>query len=110
VSAGTGGAQKGAGAWAERLGRGSRRRARVHTRWSTAGVGRAELTGKAHDAERDREKGRTGQWLSASQNRPARQRGKRVGIKTVGNGQKNTSTVFIFILTLRDENKNGIYQ
>jgi hypothetical protein len=41
-------------AWAERRGRGSRRRARVRARWSTAGAGRAELTGEAHGAERER--------------------------------------------------------
>jgi hypothetical protein len=33
-----------------------------------------------------------------------------LGIKTVGNGRKNTSTVFIFIFTLRDENENEIYR
>jgi hypothetical protein len=26
------------------------------------------------------------------------------------NGRENTSTVFIFIFTLRDENENGIYR
>jgi hypothetical protein len=41
-----------------RRGRGFRRRARVRARWSTAGAGRAELTGEAHDAER--EDGRVG--------------------------------------------------
>jgi hypothetical protein len=46
---------KRAGAWAERLGQGSRRRARVRTRWSTAGEGRAELTGEAHNADRENE-------------------------------------------------------
>jgi hypothetical protein len=49
-----GGAQKGAGAWAERRGRGSWQRARVRTRLSTAGTGRAELIGKAHGAEKER--------------------------------------------------------
>jgi hypothetical protein len=39
-------------------GRGFRRRARVRARWSTAGAGRAELIGEAHDAER--EDGRAG--------------------------------------------------
>jgi hypothetical protein len=58
-----------------RRGRGSRRRERVRARWSTAGVGTVELTGEAHSAER--EKGRAGQRLSAWQNGPARQRGKR---------------------------------
>ena len=33
-----------------------------------------------------------------------------LGMKTVGNGRKNTSTVFIFIFNLRDENENGIYR
>jgi hypothetical protein len=41
-------------AWAERRGRGSRRCARVRAHWSTAGAGRAELTGEAHGAERER--------------------------------------------------------
>jgi hypothetical protein len=31
-----------------------RRRARVRARWSTAGAGRAKLTGEAHDVERER--------------------------------------------------------
>jgi hypothetical protein len=75
VSAGMGGAQKGAGAWAERHGRGSRRRARVRARWSMAGAGRAELTGEAHGAER--EMGRAGQWLGDLRTRPKRQRGER---------------------------------
>jgi hypothetical protein len=48
------GAQKGAGALAERRGLGSWRRARVRTRWSKTGAGRAELTGKAHGAEKER--------------------------------------------------------
>jgi hypothetical protein len=46
------------GAWAERRGRGYRRHAQVRARWSTAGAGRAELTGKAYGAER--EKGHAG--------------------------------------------------
>jgi hypothetical protein len=33
-----------------------------------------------------------------------------VGMKTVENGRKNISTVFIFIFTLRDENENGVYR
>jgi hypothetical protein len=37
-----------------RRGREIRRRARVHTRWSTASVGRAELTGRVHGAEREK--------------------------------------------------------
>jgi hypothetical protein len=72
---GHGRGSKGAGAWAERCGRGSRRRARVRVRWSTAGAGRVELTRKAHGVER--EKGRAGQWLGVWQNGPARQRGKK---------------------------------
>jgi hypothetical protein len=58
-----------------RRGREFRRRARVRMRRSTVGAGRAELTGRVHGAER--EKGRTGQQLSAWQRGPARQRGKR---------------------------------
>jgi hypothetical protein len=76
VSAGTsGGLKKELGRVGGRRGRGSRRRERVRARWSTAGVGTVELTGEAHSAER--EKGRAGQRLSAWQNGPARQRGKR---------------------------------
>jgi hypothetical protein len=75
VGAGTGGGSKGARAWAERHCRGSRRRAQVRARWSTVGAGRAELTRKAHNTER--EKGRVGQRLDVWQNGPARQRGKR---------------------------------
>ena len=40
-------------------------------------AGRAELTGRVHGVEREREKGRTGQRLSAWQRGPVRQRGKR---------------------------------
>jgi hypothetical protein len=57
---GHGWGSKRAGAWAERRGQGSWRRARVRTRWSTAGEGRAELTGEAHGAERERERVRGG--------------------------------------------------
>jgi hypothetical protein len=63
VSAGAGGAQKGSwGTWAGVVAKNS---GDVRTRWSTMGAGRAELTGKAHSAERERERGRAGQWLSA---------------------------------------------
>jgi len=34
----------------------------------------------------------------------------KLGMKTVGNGRLITSTVFIFIFNLRDENENGIYR
>jgi hypothetical protein len=54
VSEGTGGAQKGAEAWAERRGRGSRRRERVRARWSMASAGRAALSGEAHSTQRER--------------------------------------------------------
>jgi hypothetical protein len=37
-----------------RRGREIRRRARVRTRWSTAGEGRANLTGRVHGAEREK--------------------------------------------------------
>jgi hypothetical protein len=59
---GHGWGSKGAGAWAERCGRGSRLRARVHARWSTAGAERAKLTGKAHGIERERR----GAWGNSS--------------------------------------------
>jgi hypothetical protein len=59
VCAGHGrGSKKGVGRVGGRRGRETRRHARVRTRRSTAGAGKAELTGHAHDAER--EKGYTG--------------------------------------------------
>jgi hypothetical protein len=42
------------GAWAGVVGREIRRRARVRTRRSTAGAGRAELTGRVHGAEKEK--------------------------------------------------------
>jgi hypothetical protein len=54
VSAGAGGAQKELERVGGRRGRGSRRRARA--RWSTAGVGKAELTAQAHNVEREDER------------------------------------------------------
>jgi hypothetical protein len=50
------GSKKGAGRVGGRRGREIRRRARVCTRWSTASAGRAELIGRVHGAEREREK------------------------------------------------------
>jgi hypothetical protein len=50
-----------------RRGRETRRRARVRTRWSTAGAWKAELTKQAHDTER--EKGTCGSNGSALANR-----------------------------------------
>jgi hypothetical protein len=76
VSAGTSGAQKGAGAWAQRRGRGSRRRARVRARWSTAGTGRAELTGEAHDAERERAREATARRLAERAREAEREEGR----------------------------------
>jgi hypothetical protein len=46
--------KRGAGRVGRRRGREIRRRARVRTRWSTTSVGRAELTGRVHDAEREK--------------------------------------------------------
>jgi hypothetical protein len=46
--------KKGAGRVGGRCGREIRRRARVHTRRSTASAGRADLTGRVHGAERDK--------------------------------------------------------
>jgi hypothetical protein len=48
------GSKKGAGRVGGCRGREIRRRARVHTRRSTAGTGRAELIGQAHSAEREK--------------------------------------------------------
>jgi hypothetical protein len=48
-----------------RRGREIQRRARVRTRQSTAGAGRAELTGQAHNAERGKgTRGATAQSLA----------------------------------------------
>jgi hypothetical protein len=58
-----------------RRGREIRRRAQVHTRWSTASAGRAELTGRVHGAEREeghaREKAVADRWGP-----PVRRRGR----------------------------------
>jgi hypothetical protein len=48
------GSKKGAGRVGGRRGREIRRRARVRTRWSTASAKKAELTGLAHDTEREK--------------------------------------------------------
>jgi hypothetical protein len=61
------GSKKGAGRVGGRRGRETRRRARVHTRWSTVRAGKAELTRQAHGAER--EKGTRGGNDSALANR-----------------------------------------
>jgi hypothetical protein len=42
------GSKKGVGRVGERCGREARRRARVRTRWSTAGARKADLTGRVH--------------------------------------------------------------
>jgi hypothetical protein len=62
------GSKRGAGRVGGRRGREIQRRALVRTHWSTTGVGRAELTGKAHDAERERE--RTGNGSAPSEPDP----------------------------------------
>jgi hypothetical protein len=41
-----------------RRGRETRRRARVRTRWSTAGARKADLTGRVHGAEREKRNAR----------------------------------------------------
>jgi hypothetical protein len=69
------GSKKGAGRVGERRGREIRLRARVRTHWSTVSVGRAELIGRVHGAER--EEGCAGQRLNAWRTGPARQREKR---------------------------------
>jgi hypothetical protein len=67
VSAGAGGAKKGAGA----LGRAS------WLRIPATSAGRAELTREAHDAERERENGRAGATARRRENGSAKQREKR---------------------------------
>jgi hypothetical protein len=61
------GSKKGVGRVGGRRGRETRRRARVRTRRSTAGAGKADLTRQAHGAER--EKGTHGSNGSALANR-----------------------------------------
>ena len=72
------GYMKGAGRVGGRRGRETRRRARVRTRWSTAGARKAELTGLAHGTEG--EKGTRGAttWrlaIRARENERERERG-----------------------------------
>jgi hypothetical protein len=78
---GHGQGSKGARAWVERRGRGSRRRARVRARWSTVGAGRAELTGKAYGAEREREgaHGATARCLAERAHEAEREKGREGG-------------------------------
>jgi hypothetical protein len=71
------GSKKGAGRVGGRRGREIRRRVRVRTRWSTAGAGRADLTGRVHDAERERGEGCSRQRLNNWRTGPARQRERR---------------------------------
>jgi hypothetical protein len=71
------GSKKGAGRVGGRRGREIRRRARVRTRWSTARMGRAELTGQAHNAEK--EKGTRGATARQLANRAGPQRRERGG-------------------------------
>jgi hypothetical protein len=59
------GSKKGVGRVGGRRGREIRRRARVRTHRSTAGAGRADLTGQAHGAEREKgTRGATAQQLA----------------------------------------------
>jgi hypothetical protein len=65
-----------------RRGRGFRRRARVRARWSTAGAGRAELTGEAHSVEiEDGRAGVTARRLAKLARKAEREEG-RVGEET----------------------------
>jgi hypothetical protein len=69
-----------------RRGREIRRRARVSTRRSTAGTGRADVTGRLHGAERERRgtRGATAQQL-ANRAREAEREEKRAGEDTGAN-------------------------
>jgi hypothetical protein len=73
------GSKKGVGRVGGRRGRETRRRARVRTRWSTAGARKAELTGLAHGTEG--EKGTRGGNDSAlaNQARETEREGERAG-------------------------------
>jgi hypothetical protein len=73
---GHGRGSKGARAWAERRGRGSRRRVRVRAHWSMAGAGRTELTGEAHGVEREREKGVRGNGSASGRTGPRGREGR----------------------------------
>jgi hypothetical protein len=60
-----------------RRGRGIWRHARVRARWSSAGVGRAELTGEAHDIERkDGRAGATTRRLAKRARKAEREEGR----------------------------------
>ena len=80
MSAGAGGAQK--GSWGEWAGIVAEDSGDVRADWSTAGVGRAELTGEAHGTEReDGRAGATTQRLAKWVRKAEREEG-RVGEET----------------------------
>jgi hypothetical protein len=73
------GSKKGAGRVGERCGQEIRQRARVRTCRSTAGAGRADLTGRVHDVERE-ERGARGNGLATGEPSPrGRERGEARG-------------------------------
>jgi hypothetical protein len=76
--------KKGAGRVGRRRGQEIRRCARVRTCRSTARAGRAELTGRVHDAERERKKGarataqRLAEWARETEREEGRARAKQL--------------------------------
>jgi hypothetical protein len=73
------GSKKGAGRVGGRHGREIQRHARVRTRRSTAGARRADLTGRVHDAER--EKGGAGATAQQLANRACETKRERRGAR-----------------------------
>jgi hypothetical protein len=72
------GSKKGAGRVGGRRGRETQRRARVHTRLSTASAEKAELTGRVHGAERE-ERGVRGNGLTTGNPGPRDRERERAG-------------------------------
>jgi hypothetical protein len=77
------GSKKGTGCVGGRRGREIRRRAQVRTRRSTASAEGAELTGQAHDAERE-EKGMRGNGLATGDLGPRDRERRSARVKETG--------------------------
>jgi hypothetical protein len=70
---------KGARRVGRRRGRETRRRARVRTRWSTAGARKADLTGRVHGVEREKRDARGNGSALANRAREIEREGERAG-------------------------------
>jgi hypothetical protein len=87
------GSKKGAGHVGGRRGRETRRRARVRTRWSTAGARKADLTMQAHDVEREKgTRGATAWRLANRAHETEREREERAGEVTGANRLRSLSS------------------